>query len=115
MREIVEHFVQIIRSLFPDDAQFHVFCKSNDYFIEIQWLLGTDPSRPNKPSRRIQIRFTSEVIEDYIGGDAAYRSRSDERLFASVNSRLCSFDPEHGETKQEGPPVEVWKFTTKQL
>jgi len=53
--KLKDHWANVIRPLFRQDAYFRVIDFRDHFEAEVFWELDTDPSRPRKPSKTIRI------------------------------------------------------------
>ena len=69
---------------------------SQDFCLDVDWKLGTDPGRPNKRSKKFRFIILEETIEDYKNIDNDYFRKSfDQRLLSYTTYTMDSFDPEY--------------------
>jgi hypothetical protein len=73
--------------------------------LVIDWSLRTDPARPNKHSKSIELCVSREAIDDYKGSTQQRRATADKALARHILARLKSFNPEHQTPREIVPPV----------
>ncbi len=83
---------------------------AHDLIFAIDWPLNTDPNRPNKRSRIINLIITYEAIED-----CRYFNLAERNLKKFIQDKLSYFNPEHEHSKYMPQPVEEWVVTTSTL
>ena len=115
MPVVKNRFLATIKHEFPSHARFRI-CRENDAIcIYVDWKLGTDPARPNKGSKMINICISCEAVDDYTDGSEQNRQSADERLRRVVAARLQVFDPDHNVAVHVPVPIEQWTITTEML
>jgi hypothetical protein len=67
--------------------------------FSIDWLLNTDPSRPNKRSRLINLSISREATED-----CDDFNRAERKLRKLIQEKLSHFNPEHESPRHVPPP-----------
>jgi len=103
-----------IESRLPAQTRFTAGNPEGGILIRIRWPLGGDPQRPYKSSRIIELRVSSEVLDDYLGRDKE-SDRAFDAILDFVRVKLENFDPEHATPYGLTPPVEVWGVTSDDL
>jgi len=103
-----DRLLEIVKSSMPRDARIDALPTSDDFRIGVRWLLGTDPSRPNKMSKTIVIVFAYESIADFENLSDSQQSEGCDRLNIHLRQFLDEFDPEHENRPDEPPPTETW-------
>lgn len=106
MKEQLEiQLMNIIRPLFPNEAEFHHRPLSDGLVFSIAWKLKNDPTRPNKRSRRIILIVSEETLEDYNDGN---RDAIEKWITNFITENLRLFDPNHDTTYGQPEPEEQW-------
>jgi len=83
--------VNIVRPLFPENAEIYRRPSSDGLTIGVVWKLRSDQSRPNKRSRRIVLVLSQEALEDC---NEDY-DKLKKQIVVIVSNRLKSFNPNH--------------------
>jgi hypothetical protein len=109
--EARDYYAELLRPAFPIGAELQSSSKEGDLLVRVSWKLGTDPGRPNKSSKIIQIKISEEALHDYLYSTDF--SRAEKLLYQFVSTNARSFNPEHDSPYLSTPPVEVWKVKTK--
>ena len=104
-----DHFEEILRPPFREDADFRHIDRHTDQFIfRVDWKTPEE-GRPNKHSRPIEIILTREVLEDYEDAPRDEdRADMDRRIVEYVETRLANFKPEHNLRREQPVPAEEW-------
>ena len=97
-----------IANLFPSDARFLVGGIDGDLVITIGWHLHDDPERPNKPSRKINLRLDESALDEYLAGESQLTAAVDA-VAEFVAVKLQTFDPNHDVPAHSTPPAETWR------
>ena len=106
--ELLNNWVNLLKPLFPDDANIACYLKSYDPYIKVSWTLKSDPSRPTKQSKTIKIIIPQEIIIFYPNEQKSIKTGIDERLRKFIKQKLSLFNPNHDKARHELPPVETW-------
>ena len=107
-QKLQEHWVNLIRPLFRENADFKVTGLKEEFEVVVSWKVGTAPSRPSKSSKPIRIIVTEEAVEDYIEKSERQQQDDDEKLVQFIKSNLENFDPSHDNPIEIGPPEVKW-------
>ena len=107
-KEIFEKWINLLKPLFPEDANMNFGVRNRDYFINAKWLLKDDPNRPSKRSKMIEFIIEEEFMDNYLGAHPEEKPRIDRRLKEFVEQKLLTFDPHHDKSVYERIPVEEW-------
>ena len=102
-------------SIFPPEARIIEVDWLGDLDLMMSWRLGTDPKRPGKRSKMIQVTITTEALEDYAAAPIGQRQMADARLAQHLENQLARFDPEHHAPLGRAPPVVRWLIGTMTL
>lgn len=113
--ELVNHWFGNIRSLFPGHAEFRFPVSGAANLFVIDWKLNTDPARPNKRSKTINLYFSPEAVDDYLASADAKKGEADVRLQEFVAAQLTRFNPDHDTRVDQIPPAGTWIVTTEIL
>jgi hypothetical protein len=102
-----ESLIQIIKEPLRFDAVVRHRTEWRRFIVEAHWLLGDDPKRLNKPSKRIILLFPVNIAEDFreLGPREIRIVR--ERLSCFLREQLALFDASHDESPGF-EPVERW-------
>jgi hypothetical protein len=107
--KLKEHWKNLISPLLKDAAYFNVAVKGprgcEDFWIEVAWILDTDPSRPNKQSKTLRIIFPWETIIDYEKKPKQWQKKADERIIQFIKSNLNNLDLDHDNPINVPAPV----------
>lgn len=107
----VERWLEIARGVFPQGASITHPPAGESVWLKVRWKLGTDPQRPQKPARAINIYFTREFCKTYAGLDAQRQSEWDERVRDLLAGKFAAFNPEHNAPHGAPVPEESWFVT----
>lgn len=77
---LYESWTKLLTPVFPVGAEFNTQEISGNYRLSVFWKLESDPERPNKPSKTIQVIISKEVIDDYVNKSENHRRADDEKL-----------------------------------
>ncbi len=104
---IQNHLVDIIRPLFPENAEFKL---NSDNQVTIFWKLGNDEDRPNKRSKIIRLNISREFMEDYDAANENIKQEMETKFSGGVSQKLANFDPDHNAPYGDGTlePEEIW-------
>lgn len=109
--EQVERWADIARAVFPAGAQVTYPAAGESVWLRVRWKVGTDPKRPNKPAKGVNIYFTREFCVAYEALDAAHQSAWDGKVKDLLTSRYASFNPDHNAPHGAPMPAESWFVT----
>jgi hypothetical protein len=109
--DLLDHWVNLIKPIFPTNAWIVSEFSKNNHLIQIDWNLGTDSKKQAKRSRKIQIIIKEDAIDDYLD-----RNKSDRHLFNTIlKESLCErfnrFDPDNDAVTIRSAPTETWLFS----
>lgn len=107
----VERWLEIARGVFPDGAQITHPPAGESVWLKVRWKLGTDPLRPQKPARSINIYFTREFCKTYASLDAPRQAEWDEKVRGLLAGKFAAFNPEHNAPHGAPVPGESWFVT----
>jgi hypothetical protein len=79
----------VLGTVFPAGADIKIM-PGDDLTFSIDWLLDTDPNRPNKTSSLINLKISREAMED-----CDDFSRAERKLRKLIQEKLSHFNPEH--------------------
>lgn len=113
--DLLNHWNELIRDLFPADAEFRAGRQDFVNKVVIHWPLHDDPARKHKASKYIRLLFKDDVVEDYDDLSDREKRRSDRRLREFVIWKLKTHDPRHTEPVGINPPYVEWIITTRQM
>ncbi len=107
MEKIKEHWIDIIKNCFPQNASLFLH-DLRDFCLDVDWKLGTDQSRPNKRSKKLRLIISEETIEDYkniVNDD--HRISFDQKIVSFITDTMDHFDPEHDTPYGAATPTET--------
>ena len=109
--DLLDHWVTLIKPIFPSNAWIVSEFSKNNHVIQIDWKLGNDSRQQNKRSRKIQIIIKEDAIDDYLD-----RNKPDRHLFnlilkESLCERFNRFDPDNDALTIKSAPMETWLFS----
>jgi len=108
-KQFIETWIELIRPLFPPDVKIETD-EENGFILRINWKLKNDRDRPNKPSRLIRVIISEEAIED-----CNNFNKAGSRFREVIENKLSTFNPEHDNPRDLGPPIEEWEISTFDL
>jgi hypothetical protein len=114
-RKAIEHFTDLVTRTFPNHAEIMRADHDGDFRLIIDWRLGSDPQRPNKRSKSIELCISEEAVSDYANSNERQRRAADAGLARYLKEQLASFDPEHETPREIVPPRERWVVTTAMI
>jgi hypothetical protein len=107
----VEKWVDIARTVFPDDAQITHPPAGESVWLRVRWKIGTDPRRPQKLAKGVNIYFTREFCKAYEGLEAARQTDWDTKVRELLTSKYGTFNPDHNAPHGVPMPAESWFVT----
>ena len=107
----VDRWVDIARTVFPDDAQITPPPAGESVWLRVRWKIGTDPQRPQKPARGVNIYFTREFCKAFESLEAARQTDWETKVQQLLASKYGSFNPEHNAPHGAPMPAESWYVT----
>ena len=102
----VGEWIRLIRPLFPKNARIEVG-EGNDLVLQIDWLLGSDPTRPHKRSRVIRVVVPEKAIND-----CADFKTAGSQFKKVIQHKLSLFNPDHDTRRCGRRPTEEWVVAT---
>lgn len=109
--EQVARWADIARSVFPEGAQITHPPAGESVWIRVRWKVGTDPRRPQKPAKGVNIYFTREFCKAYEGLETSRQSAWDDRVKDLLTGRYATFNPDHNAPHGAPMPAESWFVT----
>ena len=111
--EILGHWVELIRPIFPPGADVEPVTNGwvphyEGPFIRIGWRLTAPAEKPTKGSRIINLVVPLALIDDYCNAGEEDRAQAGSRLRQFVEQKYASFNPDHDTPAYGTPPVEPW-------
>lgn len=106
MKEIKEHWINIIKGYFPEDSELFLH-SMQEFCLDIDWKLKNDPARPNKKSKKIRLIIPEETIADYRDTNEGPRKKYDQQLIKFVGQTLVHFEPDHDTLYGVVTPIET--------
>lgn len=108
----VERWVQSARTVFPADAQITHPPTGESVWLKVRWKIGTDPRRPKKPARAVNIYFTREFCKAYEGLDGGRQLVWDGKVRDFFAAKYATFNPDHDAPHGAPIPAESWFVTS---
>lgn len=108
MQEIKKHFQAIITPLFPVADRFIVIVPSDDFIMEVSWLLQNDSVRKFKRSKKIRLIIDEAQLSDYKNESSGEKKQKDKNTIKYVQQKLDQLDPDHNNPYASESPIEVW-------
>lgn len=105
--DICDGWINLVKKVFPNHAEFKTLFASGDYICEINWKLNNDANRPNKRSKTIAVKIPKEVLED-----CQNPQKAQKRFMEFIVAEYTKFDPDHN---AKPPPIEEWLVTNNFL
>ena len=110
-----EYFINLVRPLFPNGADINYDQTEGDLVIRVFWILDPNSDRPNKPSKIINLRISSEALGDYSNLSSDEQKRADQFVIDFVEDKLRTFNPDYESPYGASPPTEKWLISTRML
>jgi hypothetical protein len=107
----VDRWIEIARMVFPEGAQFTRPLAGESVWIKVRWKIRSDPTRPHKPARGINIYFTREFCKAYEGLDEPRQADWDVKIREILAARYATFNPDHNAPHGAPMPAESWFIT----
>lgn len=104
-------WMEVTRAIFPEDAQITHPPAGASVWLKIRWKIRSDPKRPNKPARGINIYFTREFCKAYETLDPASQAVWDTKVRDILADRYATFNPDHNAPHGAPMPTESWFIT----
>ncbi|HVY07743.1 MAG TPA: hypothetical protein VHB46_17335 [Burkholderiales bacterium] len=109
--EQVERWADIARTIFPQGAQITHPAAGESVWLRVRWKVGTDPKRPQKPAKGVNIYFTREFCKAYESLEASRQSVWDDKVKELLVGRFATFNPDHNAPHGAPMPAESWFVT----
>ena len=106
MKAIKEHWIGIIKEYLPKEAELFLH-PIQDYCLDVDWKLRTDPSRPNKRAKKLRLIISEETLEDYRDANDSGKEGFDQKLIKFVEMTMANFDSNHDTPYGRTTPVET--------
>lgn len=90
--DLLDYWVRMIETIFPENAWISSRFYNNDYSIQIDWNLENGSKPLNRRSRKIEIIIKEGFIEDYLDGNENNRELSDGMLKNLIRERFYHFN-----------------------
>jgi hypothetical protein len=110
--DTLSRWVEVVRDLFPENADFDLYELGKVWFIDIDWPILERPDGTERLSRRFRMRFSRDVMNDYEQGHETVRPERNQRLRLLVEEALLRFDPKHDSDEGQQPIFDVLVPTT---
>jgi len=92
--DMLDYWARVLRPLFPDNSRIVTRYSGDDHIIEIDWSLESEPGRPVRRYRKIQITIVDEAIEDYLAMGKKERDVFEIRLKKMILERYNLSNPD---------------------
>jgi hypothetical protein len=109
--DLLDHWVKLITPIFPPNAWIVSLFSKNNYIIQIDWKMGSDPKRRDKRSKKIQIIIKEDAIDDYLDKNKNDRELYNAKLKQSTYERYHFFLPDNDSATNQFIPMETWLVT----
>jgi hypothetical protein len=109
--DLLDHWVKMIRPIFPTNAWIISELSKEDYIIQIDWNIDNDAKRGNKRSRKIKIVIKEDAINDYLGKNIQDRESYNITLIQWMNERYAQFYEYNTPDTYQSLAVEKWLVT----
>ena len=107
----VDRWIEIAKVVFPDGAQISHPPAGESVWLKVRWKVGTDPKRPHKPAKGVNVYFTREFCQTYESLDAGRQTDWDKKVRDMLASKYAAFNPDHNAPHGSPVPVESWFVT----
>jgi hypothetical protein len=108
----VDRWVEIARMVFPNGAQITHPPAGESVWFKVRWKVGTDPKRPHKPAKGVNVYFTREFCKAYERLEPGKQSDWDNKVRDMLANKYKNFDPDHNAAHGAPVPVESWFVTS---
>ena len=108
MQSTINHFANLILSLFPEVKEAKPYSYIRDFKINLSWLLNNDPYRPNKRSKTIKITISEEQMDDYKNLSLSEKKQTEIRLKKFIENKKSQLDANHNSPYGAVAPIEEW-------
>ena len=120
MQQAFRRWRAIAIRVFPEDARVIAMPawevpESSEWRLLVSWKLHSDPMRPARRSKIVQLVVSSEAVDSYARSPAGARPSADARLEAWLRVKLGSFDGDHDTYEGFEPPVVSWTLHVREL
>jgi len=106
--DILDYWVRLIKTIFPENAWISSRFVNDNCLIQIDWKLENDPKNPNKRSKKIEIIIKKGAIEDYLDKNKSDRELSDILLKELICERYNHFISEHDINDNQFASMSKW-------
>jgi len=107
----IDRWVEIARAVFPDNAQITHPPAGESVWLRVRWQIGTDPKRPQKLAKGVNIYFTREFCKAYESLEATRQSDWDAKVRGLLANKYAAFNPDHSSPHGAPMPAESWFVT----
>jgi hypothetical protein len=107
----VARWVEIAKVVFPDDAEISYPPNGESVWLRVRWRVKSDPRRPHKLARGVNIYFTREFCKAYQGLEPPLQADWDTKVKDLVSTRFATFNPDHNAPHGAPLPAEAWFIT----
>ena len=108
--DLLDHWVRLIKTIFPANAWIDSRIFNNGHLILIDWKLEDDPKHPSKRSKKIEIIIKEASIDEYLDKSKQDRELSDATLKKLIGERFNHFNSEGFIGATPYAPTERWSI-----
>jgi hypothetical protein len=109
--DLLDHWIRIIKPLFPRNAWVASRLSGGDYLIQIDWKLENDPHRQNKRSKKIEIIIKEESIDDYLNKNKDERALSNIKMKQWICERYNNFNIDQDANMSNSASPDKWRIS----
>ena len=113
--DLLDYWVRLIKTIFPENVWMNSLFSNNDYLIQIDWKLQNDPENPSKRSKRIVIIIKELAINDYLDKNKKDREISDSLLKTFIFERYNHFIFDNGLDINQHASAEKWLISRNEI
>ncbi|MGV8058526.1 MAG: hypothetical protein AB2L12_10950 [Smithellaceae bacterium] len=109
--DLLDHWIRIIKPLFPTNAWIASRLSGSDYLIQIDWKLENDPDRQSKRSKKIEIIIKEESIDDYLNKNKEERELSNIKMKQWICERYNNFNINQDANISNSTSPDKWRIS----
>ena len=113
--DLLDHWIRILRPLFPKNAWMVGRISREDHVIQIDWRLESNPNLPQKRSRKIEITIQEEAVDVYLNKTKSEQALSEINMKNWITEKYMTFDPEPDTTSYKGVSMDRWRISKEVL